>query len=459
MHYSRLVLASTLAGTLTSFSTTAAAQEPKAPSLPEAPPPGGDEDDLQTQLDELRDRLKQMEDEQNKKVNPLSINGYVDFGFFWPQKGNEGGGIVRDFSMLFPQFRNYAWVFYGDILGTPVNTRGEAADLGDTTGIVRYDSVDSRGNPGFIANEVNLRLSYQLAERALVRTSVNFVPRSSLVDFSLGDFVDVDLAEMEYVLTEDGKTSIFAGKMMPVFGIEYKERKSDQRFGITPSLIARYTTESQLGLKFRSKLLRDWFIVAASVTNNTSSSEQFHFHSEIDKNSGKTINGRLALSIPIGSAINALQGDRLELGGSYERGAQDWATDNEGDIEFMGADLQYQSANFSLKGQWMKGSSPGSNQMAPNVWSLDLHNSGYLEVDWQIFGYVGFYVRAEVRDALVTLRAERAYITKQRRFTGGLRIVFNPRIVLKLEYYANREYGGVPSFPNNMFTSSLVLSY
>jgi hypothetical protein len=459
MHYCRLALASTLAGTLSLVTNTAAAQEPKAPSLPEAPPEGTDEEDLQTQLDNLRDRLKQMEDEQAKKVNPLSINGYVDFGFFWPQKGNEGGGIVRDNTGIFPQFSKYSWVFYGDILGSPVNTRGEAADLGDTTGIVRYDSVDSRGAPSFIANEVNLRLTYQLAERALMRSSINFVPRSSTLDFSLGDFVDVDLAELEYVLTEDGKTSIFAGKTMPVFGIEYKERKSDQRFGITPSLIARYTVESQLGVKLRSKLLRDWIVVAAALSNNSSSTEQFHFHSEIDKNSGKTFSGRLALSIPIGSAIGALQGDRLELGGSYERGAQDWATDNKGDIEFMGADIQYRSANFALLGQWMKGSSPGSNQTNPNVWSLDLHNSGYLEVDWMLFGWLGFYGRAEARDALVTLRMDRAYITKVRRFTGGLRLVFNPHVVLKLEYYVNREYGGVPSFPNNMFTSSLVLAY
>ena len=53
---------------------------------------------------------------------------------------------------------------------------------------------------------------------------------------------------------------------MPVFGIEYKERKSDQRYGITPSLIARYTIGSQLGVKVRSKLLDDWLILAAAVT-------------------------------------------------------------------------------------------------------------------------------------------------------------------------------------------------
>ena len=37
-------------------------------------------------------------------------------------------------------------------------------------------------------------------------------------------------------------------------GIEYRERKASQRFGITPTLIARYTTGTPLGLKVRSKL-------------------------------------------------------------------------------------------------------------------------------------------------------------------------------------------------------------
>jgi hypothetical protein len=439
------------------ISATAAAQD-KAPSLPEDAGGANDEEDVQAQLDELRDKLKASEDERNAAVSPLSINGYVDFGFFWPMTGNNGVGWVRDQgNKTFPEFSNYAWVFLGDILGTPVNTRGEAADLGDAPGVTRFDSIDSNGAPGFIANEINFRVTYQLAERALLRTSVNFIPRSPKVDFSLGDFFDADLAELEYVLTSDGKTSLFVGKTLPVFGIEYKERKSDQRFGITPSLVHRYTSESQLGLKLRTKVLRDFIIAAGSVTNNSSSSEQFHFHSEIDRNSGKFLNGRLALSLPIGSLIRPLEGHRLEIGGSYEWGAQDWATDNAGKMWFAGVDLQYLSANFALKAQWMKGKAPGRPE--DRAWALDLHSSGYAELNWMVHSYVGLLARAEVRDAVVTLGVERAYITKQRRYTGGLRIVFNPHIVLKLEYLKNQEYGGIDPIDNDIATSSLVLAY
>jgi hypothetical protein len=433
------------------------AQNRNAPSLPEETGPGDDtEADLGTQIEELRDKLRQFEDEQKRNVSPLSINGYVDFGFFVPL-GNKGVGWIRDVAnRQFPQYQKYSWTFLGDILGSPVNSRGEAADLGQAPGVTRFDSVNSGGAPGFIVNEINLRVGYQLAERVLLRTSVNFVPRSPKGDFQLGDFFDADLAEMEYVVTDDGNTSIFAGKILPVFGIEYKERKSDQRFGVVPSLVHRYTSESQLGLKIRSKLLHDYLIVAASVTNNSSSTEQFHFHNEIDRNSGKFLNGRIALSLPVGKLGGIFEGDKLELGGSGEWGPQDWATDNAGKMYFIGADLQYQSANFNLKGQWMVGKAPGSD--AERVWKLDLHSSGYVELDYQMLARLGIMLRANLRNADVFLQAERAYITRVMRFDVGLRFVFNPHIILKVEYYNNREFG-MNQIKNDMFTSSLVLAY
>ena len=45
------------------------------------------------------------------------------------------------------------------------------------------------------------------------------------------------------------------------------------------------------------------------------------------------------------------------------------------------------------------------------------------------------------------------------RFTGGLRFVFNPHIIVKAEYLHNREYGGIAEFDNDIFTSSLVLAF
>jgi len=450
---------------LLSLAAPALAQEERstAPSLPdsggeEAAPPTHDRMDmLEERIAELGQRLRESEEARQKAVSPLSWNGYVDFGFFVPM-GNGGVGWVRDSGpdRQFPQFSNYGWVFLGDILGTPVNTRGEPADLGDAPGLTvpRYDGINSGGAATFILNEINLRPRYQLSDNAIMRASINFVPRTGS-DFNLGDTVDADLAELEYLLTKDGKTSIFAGKILPVFGIEYKVRRSDERFGITPSMIARYTVGSQLGLKIRSKLLDDWLVLAASVTNGSSTIEMFHFYNETDTNNFKTLNGRGAVSFPVGGLYRS--DDRLELGVSGEYGTPDRGTSNPDKLWFVGFDLQFVGVNYALRAQIMEGKSPG--RFDQGVWGLDLKWSGYVEFNWMVLPQFGLLVRGDMRDAVVTLGTDRLYLTKQRRVTAGVRLVINAHTVLKLEYLHNDEYGGITEFDNDVATSSLVMAF
>ncbi|HEY5451805.1 MAG TPA: hypothetical protein VIQ54_23780, partial [Polyangia bacterium] len=226
---------------------------------------------------------------------------------------------------------------------------------------------------------------------------------------------------------------------------------------ITPSLIARYTVGSQLGLKIRSKLAKDWLVLAASVTNNSSTIEMFHFYREIDRNDDKFLNGRVAVSLPVGRLFRS--DDRLELGFSGEWGGQDRATDNSGKTWFAGPDLQYLGVNLQIKGQLIEGRSPGQPDPLAGVWGLHLNLSGYLEVDWQVLAHFGIYARIENRDALVTLGDQRIYVTKERRFTAGLRVVVNPHVVVKGEYLHNDEYGGINEFDNDIATSSLVLFF
>ena len=462
----RAIATLTALGALAASPALAQEERSSAPSLPEAaseePATAAGTDRMQTleeRLGELNERLRESEEARQKSVSPLSWNGYVDFGYFVPL-GNNGVGWIRDDGPMdqrqFPQYFNYSWTFLGDILGTAINTRGEVADLGDAPDAVRFDSVDSDGAAGFILNEINLRPRFQLSDRAILRASVNFVPRSGS-DFALGDFVEADLGELEYLLTADGKTSLFVGKTLPVFGIEYKDRKSDQRFGITPSLIARYTTGSQLGIKLRSKVANDWLVFAASVTNNSSTIEMFHFYREIDRNNDPFLNGRVAVSLPVGRLFR--NDDRLELGFSGEWGAQDRATDTAGKMWFLGPDLQYLGVNLAIKGQLIEGRSPGNPDPMAGVWGLHLNLSGYLEVDWQVLAQFGIYARIENRDALVTLGDQRIYVTKERRFTAGLRVVVNPHMVVKGEYLHNDEYGGINEFDNDIATSSLVLFF
>jgi hypothetical protein len=457
-----LSAASTLAGPVRADDAPSA---PSLPADPKAEPTDTDEDTRSDadRLRELEDRIAELEakervrEARDQEASPLTIGGYVDFGFFAPN-GNGGVGWVRDVgNQILPQYSDYAWTFLGDILATSINSRGEAADLGDGPGLARFDSVNSDGGTGFLVNEVSLRVEYALTPRVVVRSEVDFVPRTGEEDFSIGDFVDIDLAEMEWIFGDDGHTSVFVGKMLPVFGIEYKEKRSDQRFGITPSLIHRYTSGNQLGLKVRTKLLDGWLILAAAVTNNSSSTEQFHFSGEVDKNWGKTLNGRVALHVPLGELIPAISGDFLEVGGSGEWGPQDRATDVDGQIWFAGVDLTYSSAYFTLKGQWMRGFAPG--RAVERVWALDLSDSGYVELQSMLTPWLGLMVRGDLRQAVVTLARDRVYVTDSFRVTGGARVVFNSHIAAKAEYLHNGEFGDVPEFDNDVFVSALVLSY
>ena len=54
---------------------------------------------------------------------------------------------------------------------------------------------------------------------------------------------------------------------------------------------------------------------------------------------------------------------------------------------------------------------------------------------------------------------DRLYLTKQARFTGGLRFIVNAHMVVKAEYLHNREYGGITAFDNDVATSSMVLAF
>jgi hypothetical protein len=461
-------------------SATRAQSAPTAPAATE-PEAAGDTDDTsdqpplvdtQTQINDLRERILDLEQrlEQTRQVatarRPIvSVGGYVDAGFF--ATSGTGVGIIQDSgpARVYPEYMDrYSWVFLGDLLAPAVNSRGEAADLGDFAGIDRFDSVNSNGAPGFIINEVNLTLTAALSPSALATASVNFVPRSGH-DFSIGDFIEVDLAQLEWMPTPSGKTSIFVGKFDSVIGIEYRERKASQRFGITPSLIARYTTGTPIGIKVRSKFgENDRVVIAAAATNGTSTTEQFHFYDEIDSNAGKTASGRLS--------VKPLPLLDLEIGASGEYGSQDRALDSLDATWFWGFDLLGHLGPVDLKAQYLRGHAAGERadriyDPAHRPYGLDLKQGGYLEADWMVTPLLGVYGRAELRDALVwlgnanaaPLLGDRLYITKSWRATGGVRAVINEHIVLKAEYLHNGEYGRIPEIANDVFTSSLLLIY
>jgi hypothetical protein len=420
-------------------------------ALPEAIPPT-DEAPAAVDTDAalIDAQIRQNEALAANRRQLLTLAGYVDFGFFVPQ--GDGSGYVQDFGNQYIP-GPYTWKFLGDILAPAVNSRGEVADLGTAPGVDRFDSINSRGAAGFIVNEVNLRLRATPAPNAIISASVNFTPRTGS-NFSLGDVFDVDIAQLEWLPTESQRTSVFVGKMDSVIGIEYRDRKSDHRFGVTPSLIARYTTGTALGVKVRSKFGRDdWLVIAAAITNGSFTTEQFHFYDEVDSNSGKTGSARISVHPPLPFP--------LEIGFSGSYGPQDRTTNSSYALSnamyFFGPDLLATLGPIDVKAQWLRGHSDGD--AAQEVYALNLHGGGYVELDAMLTPTWGLLGRAEYRDAFVTLGTDRAYLTKSWRATAGVRCVMTRWAVLKAEYLRNGEYGGLPNVPNDVFTSSLVLSY
>jgi hypothetical protein len=442
---------------LSLVSATARADDPPTPA--DAAATADDDDtaetpdddataELQDKIDDLEARLSRSEESQKSRF-PVHLSGYGDVGYFSTQ--GDGTGYRRDIGhSMFPSDSQYGWVFYGDLLATQVNSRGDVADLGSAPGVDRFDSIHSQGNPTFLVNELNLTVTAGLGSRALFTASTNFTPRSG-ANFALGDSFDVDLVNLEWMPFANGKTSIWVGKFDSVIGHEYKWRKSPDRFGITPSLVARYTTGTAVGVKGRTLLAGDHIILAAAVTNGSFGTEQFHFYDEVDTNAFKTLSGRAALRLPIGT------GGSFEAGPSGSWGTQDGVTTGGGKMWFYGVDAVLDLMRVVIKAQWLKGKAPGDP--VHMVYSLDLKGGGYVETNVLLTPIIGLLGRVEYRDALVAQAMDRLYITKNWRAVGGVRLQLNPKALIKAEYAHNGEYGGTPSIPDDVVTTSVVMAF
>ena len=150
-------------------------------------------------------------------------------------------------------------------------------------------------------------------------------------------------------------------------------------------------------------------------------------------------------------------------------------------LSFLSLQIHAQDKTFSIagkvidvkSGQPLAGASVfcqnttiGTISKDDGAFSMRLNNGGYVQLTTMLTSFLGVLVRGDLRDAFVWLGdptlaegAERLYITKSWRVTGGVRVVVSQRIVGKIEYLHNGEYGGVPSIPNDVFTSSVVMSY
>ncbi|MEO7731817.1 MAG: hypothetical protein ABIY55_12645, partial [Kofleriaceae bacterium] len=179
--------------------------------------------------------------------------------------------------------------------------------------------------------------------------------------------------------------------------------------------------------------------------------EQFHFFREVDTNSFKTLSGRVALRLAIGS------GGTFEIGPSGQWGTQDGAPDGGGAMWLLGGDAELDLGRLDVKAQWLRGRAPGDP--VSMTYALDLKQGGSLESDLIVGPVLGLYGRIEYRDAEVSEGLERLYLTRSWRATGGVRLTLHPNAIVKAEYAHNGEYGGVPAIPDDVITTSAILAF
>jgi hypothetical protein len=377
----------------------------------------------------------------------LRLGGYLDVGAF--KAFGDGVAYVRDAGHLrHPELADFPWVFLGDPWSNPVNAQGDSADLGlDRTNIARFDPIRSGGKLSFIANMVNLNLAASLGDHFFMESSINFEPRQGNLG-SPGDVFDVDLAYIEFKpWPAKLDLHIFAGKFESTFGIEYRNRKAPDRFNVTPSIISRYTVGTPTGLKVRGSFLDGLITYNVALTNGAMSTERFsHFYNEIDRNSFKTISGRVS----IGRKLKSAPID-FDIGASGIFGAQDLAGRENLFQWQVGADLRLAVRDLTIRAEYLH-SVANERHVAGIPW---LHaNGAYAEAQYQIFTWLGAFVRVDWRGAQL-FTPPNLYLTDTLRVTAALRVDINFNLMVKLEYLRVQELSG-PEIDDDVVSASAV---
>lgn len=366
------------------------------------------------------------------------------------------------------------WRFLGDPLATAINSAGHPADVraqnnpSQSSLAVPYDYIQSGGRPTFIINELNLMPIAKLdpIKGLSAMASINFYPRTASVSVGdkndggsvvaagptrIGDYMWVDMAFLEYATRfQDGKhqLSIFAGRFDPNIGIEYRVRKSPDRFGVTPSLICRYSCGTPIGLKMRGQFFDELFSVALAVHNSASYQEIFRFSENTDKKYMKTISGRVSVHC---NEKNYCQKVNVELGLSGEFGGQADGFYNVGISEFdpfvkqwtVDVDLHVEYRGLEVRAEFLKSQADGfyGSDTKPSLPRLAVQGF-YFEGSYKLLNWLGVMARWDVRDAVhIDYTVPFAYSSLLWRITAAARFDINDNIAFKAEFVHLQPFG------------------
>lgn len=439
-----------------------ATDTPPAPPTDEPAPPATSEpvpapttDEIEADIDDLYDKLERLERAQRKNEStraqvstlmPLNryINVFVDVGAF--AVGGDGSGIRPDIGHLyFPQYMGHVasqWVFMGDPLSTAINSLGEPSDTA-TSREIQKDTINSEGRPSLIVNSVGLSISRYVGHRVSVSALALLLPRPD------DTTVDVELATINYRPFDDVNLVLEAGKIDSVLGVEYRVQDATRRTGVTPSLIWRYTSGRPLGV--RAHLEQGRLSASATLANGNNFRQIFEHDALFQTNRLPTLSSHLQWKLPVGQS--------LEVGISGAIGPQDGAPELIAQWHY-GVDLRLLDFHdFDVTAEYVQGKQPGMTEsMVECDLAPCLHYKGaYVLVDRYVTPAFIPYFRVDWRSAVHINGTQFVYESHTLRTTVGAQVSMTSRIIGKLEYTYNRELGGIPQFPDDVLTTSLVV--
>jgi hypothetical protein len=387
--------------------------------------------------------------------SPLTINGYVDVGFAKAQ-GNGTSFAPADQSVP---------ADYGvDPFAPAVNTRGDVAstDAGGrfVNGFLPR-SVGIGGNASFLLNTLDVDLKYVPAPAPLLFFArVQFLPRFT----GTGDDTRV-LVEQgfgRYVPFESQELAVSVGKFDSVFGIEYLDNQSNIRTGVTPSLVARYTTGQSIGAKLfdHVEIAPIW----SAVSLNLAATNSGNFVEALQPPDA-SLTGLPVLSGRLGYELS-LPAIQIKLGTSGMLGPRNDQAQQSAHQKAFGFDARVAFRGLFASGEYVhvdegEGGPKTTSAGAYPISSAFNARGGYVQVAYALPFAVG-----ALRRLTVYGRYDRRHAWFQGftaitvdRFTGGLRADLWESLILKAEYLDNRELAGAPTVANNVFTSSVVYSF
>lgn len=388
-------------------------------------------------------------------IRSVAISAFIDVGAF-AVAGN-GAGIRSDFlHQHYPGYANTVagqWVFMGDPFTTMINSLGDPAETGDSRE-VENDAINSSGRPSIIVNSIGLAIGKTVRDDIRIEALAQLLPRPG------EDTLEISYARVQYKPSTKHDFYLDAGKIDPVLGVEYRAQDAHRRLGVTPSLICRYTCGRPIGIDARYVGTRT--NLSAAIINGDNFEERFSPDDQLRANKLPSIAGHVEWKFPVGQA--------LWLGASGAIGPQDGQPKLDVHQYHVGFDLNLiDLEGFDATAEYVQGKQQGATSGDPLAERMvgveragcDLadcldYKGAYLLVSRRFERWIP-YARFDWRQATHQRGADFVYEARSVRGTFGLHVDLTSHVRAKLEYNWNHELG-VPSFPHDVITSSIVVA-